>query len=75
MVAFSTINAGDDLWDCRRVPMGNTTMRIMTCWKVRVISVDVKSRTAMVSWNGNSACRYKERDLKKLRRTKVEGAR
>jgi hypothetical protein len=75
MVAFSKITAGDVLWDCHRTQMGNTTMRQMSCWKVTVIEVHEDRRTALVSWNGNKPRVYSERDIGKLRRTKVEGAR
>lgn len=74
MVAFASIKPDDVLWDCHRVRMGNTTMRRMACWKVRILSINEADRSAIVSWNGNPPCRYKERDLKKLRRTKVDGA-
>ena len=33
-----------------------------------VLSVDLKTRTAEVSWNGNQPKRWYERDLRKLRR-------
>lgn len=72
MVAFSTVKTGDVLYDCRRTKMGNTTMSQMSTWKVQVLSVDAEQRCAMVSWNGNSATRYTERHLKRLRRSPVQ---
>lgn len=75
MVAFTTIKAGDTLWDCHRTRAGNTTMRVMGCWQVKVISVDTVRSNALVSWNGNPARVYSERDIGKLRRTKHPKAR
>lgn len=75
MVAFSRIKAGDILWDCHETLQGNTTMRKMGAWPVKVVEVYPDTRTACVSWNYNPTKIYRERELAKLRRTKHKDAR
>lgn len=75
MVAFSTVKAGDVLYDCRRQKMGNTTMGRMATWTVRVLSVDPDKRTALCSWNGNRENTWHEWQLKSLRRSKPNSTR
>jgi hypothetical protein len=70
MVAFTTIKVGDVLWDCHKVRQGNTTVRKMGAWQVRILEIDPERRSAMASWNGNRPMRYSEGALKRLRRTK-----
>lgn len=70
MVAFSTIKAGDILWDCHRHRMGNTTMSRMGAWQVKIISVDTEKRTAIASWNSNKPTTYYEHNIRALRRTR-----
>lgn len=72
MVAYSAIKEGDILWDCRKTRQGNTTMRSMSCWQVKIISLDPARRTAVVSWNTNAPRLYSERALKALRRTRAD---
>lgn len=69
MPKFDTIKAGETLYDCHRVSMGNTTMRHWALYKVRVISVDPATRTAICSWNNNRPEKYSERRLAGLTRT------
>ena len=71
-VAFDTVTAGEDLLDVHSTTAGNTTMRVQGVWRVRVISVDSATRSAMCSWNGNPATRYTERSFAKLRRVAPE---
>lgn len=72
MVAFTSVKAGDMLWDCRKVKAGNTTMTRLSCWRVKVI--EVTEDGAMCSWNGNPPRKYYPRQFNALRRTKKEGA-
>jgi len=69
MAAFDRINVGDILYDCRMQRQGNTTMRKMACWTVRIVSIDSVKGTAMASWNGNAPRLYSESAIKRLRRT------
>lgn len=65
-VAFSKLKPNLVLLDIHSQRMGNTTMRRLGCWEVRVISVDAGARTALCSWNGNPPRPYRERDFKRL---------
>ena len=72
MAAFSKIKVGDTLWDCRKTVMGNTTMRRMSCWTVRVMEINEEKKQALCSWNGNRAEWWSERRLSHLRRTRAD---
>ena len=52
-IKFEKIEPGMELLDIHREKMGNTTMSEWGLWKVKVISVDRATRTAVVSWNNN----------------------
>lgn len=65
-IKFEKIEPGMDLLDVHSVRMGNTTMRELGCWDVRIISVDAENRSAMVSWNGNPPKRWFEGELRRL---------
>jgi hypothetical protein len=70
MVAFSTLNVGDVVYDCHHTKMGNTTRSQLGTWLVKVLEIDVERRRALCSWNGNRASWWSERKLKPLRRSK-----
>jgi hypothetical protein len=63
---FEKIQAGVTLLDIHSERMGNTTMRELGLWTVKVISVDPATRSAMVRWNGNPERRWSARQLEKL---------
>lgn len=65
-IKFEKIQPGMTLYDRHSHRMGNTTMKTIGEWPVRIISVDAEKRGAMASWNGNPARWYSERDLRKL---------
>jgi len=67
MVAFSTIKPGDELFQVRRVKMGNTTMSRDAVYSV--VIKEVHERHAMASWNGNPPTRWSADQIAKLRRT------
>lgn len=68
MASLEKIKAGDVLYDVHSHRMGNTTLRSMGCWSVRVIQVEESG--AWVSWNGNSEQFYSRQRLKGLRTKK-----
>lgn len=72
MVAFSAIKEGDILWDCRRTRQGNTSLRRMSSWQVKIITIDHDKKTAVASWNWNAPRTYTVRQIEKLRRTRVQ---
>lgn len=65
-IKFEKLTAGMELHDVHSRPMGNTTMRELGDWPVRIISVDPVARSAVVSWNGNRPETYYESSLKVL---------
>ena len=65
-IKFEKITAGMILFDIHSHKMGNTNMRQLGKWDVKVISIDKEKRNALVSWNGNRPEVWGERDLKKL---------
>ncbi len=65
-IKFEKIQAGMTLWSKSRGRMGNTTIKEDKVHPVRIISVDAADRSAMVSWNGNTAERWGEHRLKRL---------
>jgi hypothetical protein len=64
---FEKIKAGMVLYDRHKYVAGNTTMRVLGEWHVKILSVDPEKRSAMVSWNGNREQRWHERSLAKLK--------
>lgn len=67
-IKFESIQPGETLLDVHSQRMGNTTMREMGVWEVRVLSVDTVAGTARVSWNGNPAQTWYRIQLQGLRR-------
>jgi hypothetical protein len=65
MATISKLKPGDVLYDVHSHKMGNTTMTTMGCWTVRVI--EVHEDHIVASWNGNTAHRMYEHNVKRLR--------
>ncbi len=63
-IKFDKVKPGMELLDIHSERMGNTAMRRLGCWKVRIIAVD--SDGATVSWNGNPARHWSRRNVEKL---------
>jgi hypothetical protein len=72
-IKFEKIQPGMTLYDRRMTRMGNTTMRSLGEWRVKVISVDAEARTALCSWNGNRPTKYHARNLEKLHTWSMSG--
>ena len=66
MIKFERITAGMTLRDVHRHKLGNTTMSELGDWPVYVVSVDTKTRTAVVQWNGNREEVWSARKLERL---------
>jgi hypothetical protein len=64
---FEKLTPGMVLYDVHKERMGNTTMRSVGVWPVKIVSLDVVKQTAMASWNGNPPQLYFRRGLEKLR--------
>jgi hypothetical protein len=65
-IKFDKIEPGMILLDIHSYRMGNSTMRELGLWRVRIISVDKETQTAMVSWNGNPPKKWYRFELEKL---------
>jgi hypothetical protein len=63
-VKFKKVTNGSVLLDIHSHQMGNTKMRELGCWDVRIIKKD--SLGAEVSWNGNRPEYWYARDIEKL---------
>jgi hypothetical protein len=66
-VKFEKIKPGMVLYDRHKYRAGNTTMRVLGEWEVRIVSVDTGARTAVASWNGNKEQEWSERRLAALK--------
>lgn len=66
---FDKLEVGMELYDVHSYKMGNTTVRSLGVWRVRVKEIDAEKRRALCSWNGNSPKWYWERDIAKLKAT------
>ena len=47
--------------------MGNTKMRTVGVWTVRIISIDLEKQIVVASWNGNEPRHYHKRSWSKWR--------
>lgn len=52
-IKFEKIEPGMVLYDRHRYKMGNTTVRSIGEWRVKVLEVDRENRRVRYSWNGN----------------------
>lgn len=62
-IKFEKIKPGMVLYDRHKYTMGNTTLRSLGEWPVRVLEVDGEKRRALVSWNHNRPEWVSERRL------------
>ena len=66
-MTFDKLKPGMIVYDVQRYRMGNTTLRSVGVWKVRIISVDVETKTVIASWNHNRPEKYRRRVWEKWR--------
>ena len=64
---FDKIKPGMVLYDRHKYRAGNTTIRVLGEWPVRIISVDPERFSAVVSWNGNQPETWSSLSLMKLK--------
>lgn len=71
---YEKIKVGDVLYDVHSCRIGNTTIRSVGVWPVRILDLHPETQSATVSWNGNDdrPRRYFRRDLAKLRAKEPE---
>ena len=68
MVAFSSVKAGDRLWEKKRIKMGNTTMTKVVVYCVSV--KEVNDTHVVASWNGNAYEKMYPARVEKMLRNK-----
>lgn len=64
---FEAIKPGDVVYDVGTGNMGNTTLKTVRVWPVKVISIDDYKRTVLASWNSNPPMLFHEKSYKKWR--------
>lgn len=64
------LQPGQIVFDVHSYRMGNTTMRTMGCWSVRIVAVDLERGTVRASWNHNDITTYYQRSWSKWREKK-----
>jgi hypothetical protein len=69
MVAFNTVRVGDVLYDGGTYKMGNTKLREVGNWPVKIVEVDTVRGRVLASWNSNTPKWFSERAVKAWRRT------
>ncbi len=62
---FESLKENTIVYDCHSHKMGNSHMRSLGIWTIKVLSIDKEKRTCMASWNGNAPRTHHERDVKK----------
>lgn len=55
------------LYTVSKGKMGNTTVQTVHVHSVRVVSVDLETRTVVASWNSNAHRTYREQQVKSWR--------
>jgi len=66
-MTIDKLKPGMTVYDTHSYRMGNTTMRTLGVWNIRIVSVNVANQNVIASWNGNPARIYFKRSWKKWR--------
>jgi hypothetical protein len=53
-IKFEKVTVGMTLYDRHTYQMGNTKVRTLGEWHVRVLEIDTARHSALISWNGNA---------------------
>jgi len=59
------LQPGMVVYDVHSTRMGNTTLRTLGVWLIRIVSIDADRRTCVASWNGNTPRTYYESEISK----------
>ncbi|MDX6914729.1 hypothetical protein R9X49_06365 [Pectobacterium carotovorum] len=65
---ISSLKPGDIVWSVLRLNMGNTTIKSIGVFSVKVC--EVHENYVIASWNGNPREKFRERTISKWRRNK-----
>lgn len=66
-MTIDKLKPGITVYDVGRSRMGNTTLRTVTVWTVRIVSVDVATNKVTARWNHNAERTYYQRSWSKWR--------
>ena len=55
---LESLKPGMVVYDVGTYRMGNTTMRSVGVWPVRIVEIDMEKRIVVASWNGNPPKRF-----------------
>ncbi len=69
---FESLKENTIVYDCHSYKMGNTKMRTLGIWTIKVISIDKEKRIVMAAWNGNAPRTYGAESVKKWLRDKPQ---
>lgn len=64
---FEKLEVGMVVYDVHSYKMGNTSVRSIGVWPVRIKEIDHEKRKVLASWNGNTPSWLYERDITKLK--------
>ena len=67
---IESLKEGMEVYDVHSHRMGNTVLRTLGCWDVRIVSIDLEDHTVMASWNGNAVRKYYQGDWSRWRLNK-----
>lgn len=62
---FESLKENTVVYDCHSYKMGNTKMRTLGIWTIKVISIDKEKRICTASWNGNAPKTFGETAVRK----------
>lgn len=57
---FEKLQPGMTVYDVGSHQMGNTTLKTISVWAVKIVSVDPEKRSVQASWNGNPVRTFHE---------------
>ena len=66
-MTLDKLEPGMVVYDVHSYRMGNTTIRSVGAWEVRIVSVDVERRCVVASWNHNPPSTYYKSSWSKWR--------
>lgn len=66
-MTIDKLKPGMVVYDVHSHVMGNTTMRTVGIWEVRIIGVDPVLKIVTASWNHNEPMKFHSRSFKKWR--------
>lgn len=69
---LESLKSGDCVYDVCRGKMGNTEVKTIMIYVVKVVEVDLEKRRAFVSWNGNTPRWVSETKVKKYKKKRPE---